>query len=181
MTPEALSAIAACASAVVAACALIFTAWQCIEMRTQRRETERQNRLSVRPLLVFTRVIINLEKHPVGVFITNSGLGPAIVRKISVCDRQSKKIVSGEKALKEIIEPIAAELELLSDVQQFWLDEDCGIKAGDTINILWVKAESLRHAWMVSLMARINIKLEYDSMYDEPRKPVYLHGSEDFA
>jgi hypothetical protein len=180
MSAEGLSAIAASASAFAAIGALVFTAWQCVEARTARRETERQSRMSVRPLLVFTRAVLNLEKHPVGIFVTNSGLGPATVRRISVVDRISKKMAVGESALAEIFTPISRESGMTSEVQHFWLDEGSGIRPGETVKLLWVNNGSKFQLAMIDLMARVNVKLEYESMYEEPRPPIYLHGPEDF-
>lgn len=182
MSPEAFSAIAAWASAFVAFCALIFAAWQCIEARAQRRETERQNRMSVRPLLSFTRSIMNLEKQPIGIFLTNSGLGPATIRKIVVVDRVSKTFSTGERALSEIFVPLTLSREgMINEVQHFWLDQGSGVRPGETFRLICVAHGSKYAGEMIKLMARVNIKIEYESMYEEGRPLVYLWDTpEDF-
>jgi hypothetical protein len=158
MSPEMLTAIAALL-------ALILTIWQGILTRSH-------DRLSVKPLLSFTLATMNLENHPVGIFLRNDGLGPAVIRKVSVFN--GMKVASGKAALREIIIPIATELEIMGQVQHFWVDPGYGLQAGSSIKMLWVYPGAAEMQ-MIGLMAKINIRLEYESIYGDRMNPIYLH------
>lgn len=65
------------ATVVVAVCALVATFWQITT-------TRRHNRLSVRPLLKFTRYYASAPDVNLGLYIENYGVGPAIIHSTTI-------------------------------------------------------------------------------------------------
>lgn len=85
--------------AIIALCALFFTAWQAFIQR-------KHNQISVKPLLL---THTDRDKHNqsarLQVTLTNSGLGPAFIDEFSVL--QNGNICDFEKSIKDVLGPLS--------------------------------------------------------------------------
>ena len=144
-------------SAIIIAIASIgVTIWQGIE-------TRKHNRLSVRPGLEIT---FGLDKDNFGYFLTNNGLGPAIItyKKLFVDGKEVH--YTGFSGYDEFISKLG-----LNDhkVSHTGIYPGKTIKANEKVYIIrfFLKEKDNVETLLPNIYNRVNIEIGYKSMYDE--------------
>lgn len=153
MTPETI--IAVC-SIIIAGAALCVTI---IEARAARKH----NRLSVRPHLEFTRI---LPVNPAGlkILISNTGLGPAFLRSLSVTMDGSEWDVSTSDGWLQLVKSMGFSQGTVTPVT---IQDMQSIAAGDTVTLLDVELRSPSAPEFRAAACRLSMRIDYFSAYDE--------------
>jgi len=153
-------AVAALSSAIIALCALGFTAWQV-------RIVRQHNRLSVRPHLTMWSHSDRVN-HLYTVSLLNNGIGPALIKSFQIR-------VDGQAIIGEGTEPIEKALKILFPQYQYtssqaYVANGYMMAAKEIHNVVTVrfsgervpKPEEVEHAWK-----RGNVIIEYESIYKQ--------------
>lgn len=125
----------------------------------------RHNRLSVRPLFAIYRREFN--NQPFEYILENHGLGPAIVKELSVC-------VDDKKIEKSDGNPIFAALDILNiphdGVSGHLISVGEAIRVNQEIRLLSVphtQGDTAEFEALVSKLNRIKFRVIYASIYEE--------------
>lgn len=155
MTP---SDYIACSALFVAVLAMLATFWQAHVARAY-------GRISVRPHLDWGTN--RFPGRPISLYILNSGLGPAIVKSFALLFDGKEYPITELQLPSEIQE----ELMKISEYSEWNLfSNGTPIASGTQMNLITIENEPFsieRHNRAVSLLNRIGLILEYESMYEE--------------
>ena len=165
---DAANAIAAIASAIMAAAAVVLSVVSIWISRSSLNSQQEHNKISVRPLAYV--VVGDYENHQF-VKIRNNGTGPLIIRKIDIIGAQNPSMplinampelhsgVSWENFVEDCIGrsiPVGGELELIS------LNAECSTSESNYV----LSRSNVRQA-----LGKLEIHVEYTDIY-ESRLPV---------
>jgi len=141
---------------IIALASIVVTIWQGIEIR-------KHNRLSVRPKLEIT---FKLDKNSFGYFLTNNGLGPAILtyKKLFVDDKEVQ--YTGFSGYDDFINKLG-----LNDhkVSHSGIYPGKTIKADEKVCIIrfYLKEKDAVETLLPKIYNLVDIEIGYKSMYDE--------------
>lgn len=159
----AIQSIASAAAVLISITAAVF-AWQQVEVGRVH------NRLSVTPILQITPYLEGKSGRN-GLFLSNDGLGPAIVKSFEVRSNGITASGFGADRWDEIIATTAANPLCFG---RGWPKGETTLKAGSEVPLVYVtKAEGAEGcmAELVKLVggSAIEIEIGYESIYGEPK------------
>ncbi len=144
---------------IVAFCALFVSIWQ-------GYITREHNIISVKPNLTFyCELKQNYEYN--GISIKNSGIGPAIIKKWNVSIDKNPIMGNGAKIWDKINRK---ENFVDFDIRAFWFDQNHIISPEERVNFFYLPANINKNSSLnklQSLVNRIEIEIEYSSIYEE--------------
>ncbi|MCE0496464.1 MAG: hypothetical protein LV481_00770 [Methylacidiphilales bacterium] len=162
------SAVAAGCSAIAALIAGGVSLWQGIVIRDH-------NRLSVRPEIAIRIVGPNAAGHRVGIFVLNAGLGPARVTRIVFKNRETEKEFEGDEGMVTFVLPLTEKYGFAASAQVDTISAGRLIPANTTVEFLWFPDLNLDRVKLREMLARIDVGIEYESLYGEKRPEVWTH------
>ena len=168
------SAVAAGFSAIAALIAVGVALWQGIVIREH-------NRLSVRPEIAIRIVGPNATGHRVGIFVLNSGLGPARVTRIVFKDRATEKEFEGDDGLMNFVLPLMESYGFAASAQVDTISVGRLIPANTTVELLWTAELNPDKVKLREMLARIDVGIDYESLYGETRPKVWTHKKQSLA
>jgi hypothetical protein len=165
------SAVAAAFSATAAFISGGVALWQGIVIREH-------NRLSVRPEIAIRIVGPNAVGHRVGIFVLNSGLGPARVTRIVFKNRATGKELEGDDALLNFILPLMETYGFAASAQVDTISPGRLIPANSTVDLLWTSDPNPDRQRLREMLSHIDVGIDYESLYGEKRSQVWTHKRE---
>lgn len=149
--------VIAVAASVIALAALFVSIHQGIQSR-------KHNRLSVRPAFNLVKDISKDTAHP-GVFLTNKGLGPGVVKEVQIKVGDNWLAVQSVKDWRNALQRLGLNVEWVK-----WIAIESGsvIAPNDHLSLLTIvdgpTGESNKEKFR-SFLEKVKIRIRYESMY----------------
>lgn len=153
-----LSLITTIATVIIALCALFLSYWQF-------RALSRHNKLSIKPLITFEVYSAETE-NGFGIYIRNSGIGPAIVKNFKIVVDSTEIIAERPELWKKAAVKLSIDYNTL---KFFTLYNNFTIPAGKRFPMLTTDSNiklDLKKLF-VEALPRVNIIVYYNSIYNE--------------
>jgi hypothetical protein len=153
-----LSLITTIATVIIALCALFLSYWQL-------RALSRHNKLSIKPLITFEVYSADFE-NGFGIYIRNSGIGPAIVKDFKILIDSTEIIAERPELWKKAAEKLLIDYNTL---KIFTLFNNFTIPAGKRFPMLTAESNinpDLKKLF-IDAIPRVNIIVHYKSIYNE--------------
>ena len=147
----------------IALLSVAIAVWEGVETRTH-------NRLSVKPILVFSKTYNVLktadgktDRTTMTLDLINRGLGPAIIRRFDILSADGKRRFASWKLAMDTMN-YADQLTSSAD-----MDGNSVLEAGDvhTLLVLELPLSAVSEAVEYSQLSDIQLQIQYESIYEE--------------
>jgi len=162
----------------VASIALIVSLGALIVSSWQYSSQIEHNRLSVRPNVVVTYILEGGKKERNGIYMANPGLGPAIIKAVSVDVGGKSYDATDKRVWRNVFRDLAI---VPGCFRQGWVESGNTLKSGEEWGLLTMTHADPpvvgEHACPIELLKflkaeGLKVRVQYESMYGEPYEVV---------